>query len=124
MLDGGDGLLAREHAADGEEAGLHDGVDAHPHAGLLRHLVGVDDVEPQLLLDDLLLRRLGQVVPDLVRSILAVEQKCRPRSRLTQDVQPLQEAELMTGHEAGLADEISGMDRLGPEAEVGDGLRA
>ena len=34
VLDGGDGFFARQHAADGEEAGLHDGVDAAAHAGL------------------------------------------------------------------------------------------
>ena len=33
VLDGGDGFLARQHSADGEEAGLHDGVDAAAHAG-------------------------------------------------------------------------------------------
>ena len=45
VLDGGDGLFARQHAADGEEAGLHDGVDAAAHAGLLGDFVAVDHVE-------------------------------------------------------------------------------
>ena len=49
VLDGGDGLFARQHAGDGEEAGLHDGVDAAAHAGDLGHLVAIDDVELQLL---------------------------------------------------------------------------
>ena len=60
VLDGRDGFVARQHAADGEEAGLHDGVDALAHAGLLGHFVAVDDVELQLLLDDLLLHRAGR----------------------------------------------------------------
>jgi hypothetical protein len=32
LLDLGDGLIARQYAGDGEEAGLHDGVDARAHA--------------------------------------------------------------------------------------------
>ena len=67
VLDGGDGLFARQHAADGEEAGLHDGVDAAAHAGDLGHFVAIDDVELQLLGDDLLLHQARQLVPDLVR---------------------------------------------------------
>jgi len=63
VLDGLDGFLARQHSADGEEARLHDGVDATAHAGLLGHIVTVDDVELQLLVDDLLLHQAGQVVP-------------------------------------------------------------
>jgi hypothetical protein len=32
-----DGFLARQHAGQGEEAGLHDRVDARAHAGGLGH---------------------------------------------------------------------------------------
>ena len=51
----------RQHAADGEEAGLHDGVDAAAHAGIVGHLVAVDHVELELLVDDLPLHRARQV---------------------------------------------------------------
>ncbi len=34
FLDCSDGFLARQDAADGEEAGLHDRVDPVAHAGL------------------------------------------------------------------------------------------
>ena len=81
VLDLLDGLFARQHAADGEEAGLHDGVDAGAHAGLLGHLVAVDDVELQFLLDDLLLHRARQLVPDLVAAVRAVEQEGGARCR-------------------------------------------
>ena len=47
-LDRGDRLVARQHAGDGEEAGLQDGVDARAEAEFLRHPGGVDDVELQL----------------------------------------------------------------------------
>jgi hypothetical protein len=32
------GFVARQDAGDGEEAGLHDGVDAPAHVGFERHL--------------------------------------------------------------------------------------
>jgi hypothetical protein len=46
LLDRGDGFVVGQDAGDGEEAGLHDGVDAPPHARVLGHPVGVD--HPQL----------------------------------------------------------------------------
>jgi hypothetical protein len=75
----GNRLVARQDAGDGEEAGLHDGVDAPAHAGLFGHVVGVDDVEAQFLLDDVALDFLRQMVPDFVRAVDAVEQEDRPR---------------------------------------------
>ena len=45
VLDRGDRLVARQHAGDGEEAGLQDGVDARAEAEVLRHLGRVDDEE-------------------------------------------------------------------------------
>ena len=55
-----DWTSARQHAADGEEAGLHDGVHASAHAGIARHFYGVDHVEFQLLADDVLLHAAGR----------------------------------------------------------------
>ncbi len=49
LLDLLDGFVARQHAADGEEAGLHDGVDARAHAGFAANLVAVDHIELDLL---------------------------------------------------------------------------
>ena len=65
LLDLGDRFLARQDSGEGEEAGLHDGVDAATHAGLDGHARAVDDVELHLLLDHLLLRVARQLVPDL-----------------------------------------------------------
>ena len=67
LLDLLDGLFARQHSADGEEAGLHDGVDARAHTGFARHRVSIDHVELDLLADDLFLRRLGRLAPRLLR---------------------------------------------------------
>ena len=124
VLDGGDGFVARQHAADGEEAGLHDGVDAAAHAGRLRHLDGVNHVELQLLLDDLLLRRARQVVPHLVRAERAVEQEDRAGIGALQHVEPLHEAELMAADEIRPRDEVRRVDRLLAEAQVRNRDRA
>ena len=42
VLNGGNGIRTRQHSADGEETGLHYGVDAAAHPGFFRHLDGVD----------------------------------------------------------------------------------
>ena len=49
LLDLRDGFFARQHAADGKEAGLHDGVDARAHPGFARDRVAVDHIELDLL---------------------------------------------------------------------------
>ena len=121
VLDGGDGLFARQDAGDGEEAGLHDGVDAAAHAGDLGDLVAVDDVELQLLGDDLVLHGARQLVPDLVGIEGAVEQEGGAGFGELQHVDAFQEGELVAGHEIRLGDEVAGADRLGAEAQVGGG---
>ena len=75
MLDGSDGVFAREHAADREKAGLHDGVDALAHTGLAGHFITIDNVERELLVHDLLLNGAREVVPNLVRAITGAEQE-------------------------------------------------
>ena len=82
-----------------EEARLHDGVDARAHAGFLRDRIGVDDVEPQLLLDDLLLHVERQLVPDRRRRERRVQQKHRRRLRRLEHVVPLEKLELMAPDE-------------------------
>src|SRR5207247_6660350 len=55
FFDGCDGVGRRQDAADGEEAGLHDGVDAAPHFCVASYSVGIDDENTQSSLDYLLL---------------------------------------------------------------------
>ena len=124
LLDLLDRFVARQHAADGEEAGLHDGVDARAHAGFARHLVAVDHVELDLLAQHLLLRGLGQLVPDFGRGVGRVEQEDRARHGRFQHVHLLEEAEVVAGHKAGARDQVGGADRVGPEAQVRGGHRA
>jgi hypothetical protein len=75
VLDRGDGVVLRQDAGDGEEAGLHDGVDAPPHAGLGGDGVGVDHPQLQALVDDLAAQRRRQRVPYLVGRRRRVEQE-------------------------------------------------
>ncbi len=75
VLNAGDGLILGQHARKGKEAGLHDGVDPPTQTGGICHLVGVDDVELQLLLDNALLHRAGKVIPCLLGRIGAVEEE-------------------------------------------------
>src|SRR5574341_192752 len=130
LLDGvfdlGDGLLARQDAADGEEGGLHDGVDASAHAGLLGDIVTVDDVELELLLDDLSLNFGGQVIPDFIRAIKAVQQENAAGPGVLQHIELLEEIELMASHKIGLIgfDQVWRTDRLRPEAQMGGRHRA
>ena len=120
LLDLGDRLLARQDAGDREEAGLHDRVDAAAHAGLLGHVVGVDGVDLQLLVDDLVLDLARQVLPDLVLGVGRVQQEGAARHRVLEHVVALEEAELVAGHEVRLLDEVGGADGAGAEAQVGD----
>ncbi len=81
-FDLGNGLFSREDPGDGEEAGLHNRVDAHPHTGLLSHVVSVYHVGLDLLLDDLFLDLPRQIAPYLVRPIGRVQQKHGVRGRI------------------------------------------
>jgi hypothetical protein len=61
LLDLFDRLFARQHAADGEEAGLHDRVDPVAHSGSAGNRISVNHIELELLLEDRLLRLPRQV---------------------------------------------------------------
>jgi hypothetical protein len=124
LLDMRDRLVARQHAGDREEAGLHDGIDPPSHPRLARHLIGVDHGEAQPLLYDLLLDLARQVAPDRLRTVRRVEQEDRAGHRRLQHVEAVEEIEVMAGHEACPADQIGRTDRPRPEAQVRDGHRA
>ena len=121
VLDRRDGLFARQYAADGEEAGLHDGVDAPAHAGLLGYLVAIDHEEAQLLGDDLALHRKRQLIPNFVRAERAVQQEGGARLGALQHVQPLQERKLVAGYEICVRDQVAGVQRLRSEAQMRNG---
>ena len=106
LLDLRDRLLARQHAGDREEAVCMIVLMRPPMPVSLGHLQGVDHVELQLLLDELLLHLARQVVPDLVRAVRGVEQEDAARAGELQDVELLQERELVAGDEVRRADQV------------------
>ena len=103
LLDELDGLVLGEDAGDLEEGGLHDGVDAAAHAGLLGDGHAVDHVEAELLVDDGLLDLGGDLVPDLVGGEGAVEEEDAALLGVGEHVELLEEGELVAGDEVGLA---------------------
>ncbi len=119
-----DGLLARQHAGEREEAGLHDGIDARAHAGGLGDADRVNHVELDLLLDQGLLGRPRELVPDLVHAVVRVEQERAAGHQVLEHVVAVQEDRLMAGDEIGLADQVDRANRLRAEAQVRDGHRA
>ena len=119
-LDGGDRFLARQHAADGEEAGLHDGVDAAAHSRLPRDRISVDHVKFQFLFQNLLLHFARQMVPDLIGGEGRIQQERCARFGRAEDVRALHERKLVAGDKAGSSDQIGGFDRLGAEAQMRD----
>ncbi len=126
LFDLADGFIARQDAGDGKEAGLHDGIHAAAHAGLFGHIVGIDGVEPELLLDDVFLDFLRQLIPDFIRTIQAVYQEDRARLAVLGEVKALQEGELVAGDEVGCVgcDQVGSLDRLGAKAQVRGGQSA
>jgi hypothetical protein len=78
VLDLVDRLVARQHAREGEEAGLHDRVDAPAHADVVGDLVAVDrpQLEAALAHDPLALD--GQVVPELAGRVRALNSTVAP----------------------------------------------
>ncbi len=89
VLDRGDGLVPRQHAADGEEARLHHGVDTAAHLPLPRDAIGVHHEEPEPLGDDRRLHRAGQLRPDPVGAVGTVEQEDGARLRGPEHIQVL-----------------------------------
>ena len=126
LLDLFDGFFPRQHTADGKEAGLHDGVDPAAHPGFFSHIIGVNDIEMQFLVNNILLDFAGEAVPDLVMRINAVEQEHTAGFGIFQHVQPFQEGELMAGDEIGImpSDQVGSADRFGSKAQVRDGYGA
>ena len=121
LFDGSDGFVPRQHAADGEEAGLHDGVDAGAHAGFAGDFVGINHKEAEFLFQDGFLNLAGYVTPDFFGTKRRVEQERCPGFGRSKDVNAIDKLELVAGHKARAADEIGGPDGVGTETQVRDG---
>ena len=122
VLDRRDSFVPGQDFADGEETGLHNGVDTLPHAGLLRHGVRVNDVKLNFFLNQIPLHLFGQGIPDLIRAINTVEEENRTLAGILQHVKAVHKAELVTAHKGGFAFryQIRSFYRLGAKAQVRD----
>ena len=123
-LDVVDGLISRDHAGEGEEARLHDGVDPRAELMLLGHPVGVDGPDGEVLVDDLGLHFERQPVPQLLGAVRAIEQERGSRLGVGEDRHLLQQAELVARDEVSVFDEVRRPDGLGAETQVRHGHRA
>ena len=125
LLDGRDGLPARQDLGQGEKTGLHHRVDAPPEAVAFCDVVGVDGIEPELLVDDLALHRGRQLRPHARRRDDGVEQEDAPLGGLVQHPVARQERGLMTGDEVGVVvfDQVGGVNGVGTETQMGNGDR-
>ncbi len=101
VADAPNAFLPRQHAADGEEAGLQDGVHPRPQAQALRDAARVDHEEAQALLDDMLLHRSRQMVPHGRCVVRGIDEDRRSLSGRTQDIQFLQKIKLVNADEIG-----------------------
>ena len=110
-------------AGDREEAGLQHGVGASGQPGRRGPPCRVDRPDAEPLVDDLLLDRPREGVPDLVGGLGGVEQQRRPRPGAREDVDLLEEAEVVAADEAGLGDEVGRPDGVRAEAKVRHGQR-
>ena len=106
ILDFPDRMFAGHDVRKSEEAGLHHRVDSWPQPRLARHAVGIHHKKPQPLFDDLFLDAARQLLPDLVRAVGAIQQEDRARLGVLEHVEPVEEPELMAGHEIRAADQV------------------
>ena len=124
LLDLGDGLVAGQHAGDGEEAGLQHGVRPARQPGVAGHAVGVDREDAQPLVHDLLLDRPRRWSQSWSGGCGALRSRVAPSRAHAEDVDLLEEAEVVAADEPRLADEVGRADRVRPEPQVGDRLPA
>src|SRR6185503_8838060 len=102
-----DRFVARQDAADAEEAGLHDRVDAAAHSDLPGERIRVDREETKLLLDDLLLHLARKSIPNSAAITRRVQEKDGTVCRVLEHVDLVDEFELVTGYKASAVDEVS-----------------
>ena len=74
-----------------------------PMSRIASHRITINDEKLQLLLDDRLLDRPRQVIPDLIRAKRRIQQERGTRLRRSENVHALQKLELVAGDEVGLA---------------------
>ncbi len=118
LFDGVNGLFAGQHAADGEEAGLHNRVDATAHACGSGDFDAVNDEKLDFLLDNMLLRCARQLVPDFLGPVNAVKQEGCLGLRALKHIEFFDKGELMARHEIRARDEVGALDGVRAETQM------
>ena len=95
-------LFTGQYPRDGKETGLHNGIDALTHVGLLRHRVSVNAIHTDPFLNDLLLHAPRQLIPDLIHWMRGIEQEHRTLGGFIQHLKTLNKLRLMAGNKLRL----------------------
>ena len=110
------GILHRNDLSQLEECGLQHHVGAVAQTQSLRLLVGVNDVEFNVVFSDILQNIAGDLLLQLILGPLAVEQEASVGLQLGDDVVLGQIGLVVAGHKVGIAHIIGGADGLLAEA--------
>ena len=115
----------RDCTGNGKEAGLHDGVHMAAHAGLFGQL-GIDGIELEFLLDDILLDFLGQLSQISSGPNRLFAGKTAPGLACLVKLEAFEEGELVAGHEVGGIgrDQKGGLNGFGTKAQMDHGQSA
>ena len=118
-LDGGDGVVARQDAAQREEAGLHDRVDAALHARVIAATLSASmTIQPQPLVDDGLLHRGGRWSQTSSGPYGLFSRKTAPGVATERTSTRSRNANWWQATNCASRDEIRGLNGPGPEAQV------
>ena len=101
-----------------EEAGLENRVNARSHAGFDTDFSGVDNVELGFLGDQVFLNLDGQMIPNFVRTVLAVEQERAAFLKFGKHVDLFDELPLVAADERRAGNEVRTLDRARAETKV------
>ena len=118
VLHMGHGVLHGDHPGQLEEGGLEHHVGAVAQAQGLRLLIGVDDVEVDIVFGDIAEDVPGDVLLQLIFLPLAVQQEAAVGLPLGDDVILGQVRLVVAGHKVGAADIVGGADGMPAEAQV------
>src|SRR6185295_11778099 len=112
------GLVARQHAADGEEARLHDGVDAIAHPRFFGDRICIDREDLDVLVNDRLLNSSRQMFPNVRSLVRTVQEQSRAVYGRAEHRITFYEVELMNGDEVCALNQVGALDWLRSKAQV------
>ena len=113
------GLLNRDDFGDTEESRLEDGVGTVAQTDLLRNLGSVDVIHFNLMVSEVFLHFVRQVLNELVSLPDGVQEERTAVLQTAGDIVHLEVRLNVASHEVRRGNEVSGVDRLVAETEVG-----